>query len=239
MLVSKLGTAEFIAGGTVLAHDPAATEPHYILSIIHKQFPFLLLFCPLQLKLLWDAAQQHGKHLGAFWWVQLPYGNKTLQLTVSKGCEIPIPTTFTSLYNILRRLGTGASSWNTCLKLSWLRHQKFQNSFPCTKLVHVYRQHFVWQAWQSWLNLASALVLLSHSQFLLSSVSDARYCMKSKGYQDGIQNISKHATCLFLKQLALFCWKRKPLQSNLFSICMGNSRYGFYPNHVRHRSYYH
>lgn len=65
--MSKLGTAEFVGGGVVLAHDPTATEPQHILSIIHKQFPLLFLFCPLQLKLLYDAAQQHGKDLSVFW----------------------------------------------------------------------------------------------------------------------------------------------------------------------------
>lgn len=124
---------------------------------------------------------------------------EALQLTVSKGCEILLLTTCILLYNILRQLGTGASSWNTCLKLTALRHQKFQNSFTWTKLPHVYRKHFIWQAWQSWFNLASGLALTSYSRFLLSSVSDACYCIKSKGYTDGIQNISKHVTYLFLK----------------------------------------
>lgn len=47
--MSKLDTAEFIDCGVILACDPTTTEPHYILSIIQKQFPCLFLFCPLQL----------------------------------------------------------------------------------------------------------------------------------------------------------------------------------------------
>lgn len=41
--MSKLGTAEFTSGGVILDHDSTDTDT------IHKQLPFLFLFCPLQL----------------------------------------------------------------------------------------------------------------------------------------------------------------------------------------------
>lgn len=136
-------------------------------------------------------------------------------MSVCKGCEILLLTTFILPYNILRQFGTAAPSWNTCLKLKWLRHKKFQNSFTCTKLVHAYKQHLTGLAELIKLCLCSGSPQ-SLSQFLLSSASDAGYCIKSKGYKDGIQNISKQATYLLLKQALLFCWKRKSLQTNLF-----------------------
>lgn len=40
--------------GLIPALDPDTTEAYYVLSIIHKQFPFLSLFC-----ILCDTPQQH------------------------------------------------------------------------------------------------------------------------------------------------------------------------------------
>ena len=161
-----------------------------------------------------------------------------MQLTVSKDDEILPLTTFVLLYNTLRQPGTGASSWNTGLKLTWLRHQKFQNSFTCAKLLRVYRQHFIWQAWQSWLYLALHWLLpvtlsFCYPLWVMYAIVQNQRATKMA------YKISEACNLLVSKVACTILLKEKALTIQCFSLCMGKSHHGFYPNRVRHRSYWH
>lgn len=97
--MSKLGTAEFTSGGVILDYDPSATD------IIHKQFPFLFLFCPLQLSSM--ASTLTFSHEYSF---LIKKFKKKIDFAICKGCEILLLTTFILPYNILRQFGTAILS---------------------------------------------------------------------------------------------------------------------------------
>lgn len=132
-----------------------------------------------------------------------------MQFAICKGCEILLRTTFILPYNILRQFGTGALSWNTHPKLTWLRHKKFQNSFACIKLVHAYKQHLTGLAEPIKLCLCSGSPQSPSVSVILCEW--CRLLYKIKGQQRWHTKYLKASILLAV----LFCWKRKPLQPSL------------------------
>lgn len=158
-------------------------------------------------------------------------------MSVCKGCEILLLTTFILPYNILRQFGTAAPSWNTCLKLTWLRHKKFQNSFTCTKLVHAYKQHLTGLA-----ELIKLCLCSGSPQSLSVSVILCEWCRllyKIKGLQRWHTKYLKASNLLAFKAGSAILLKEKVLTDQSFSLSMGNRCYSFYLNHVKQRSYRH
>lgn len=158
---------------------------------------------------------------------------KKVQFAISKGCEILLLTTFTLPFSILRLFGTVAPLWNTCLKLTWLRHKEFQNSFTCAKLVHAYKQHLTGLA-----ELIKLCLCSSSPQSLSVSVILCEWCKllyKIKGHTKYL----KASNLLAFKIGCAVLLIQKALTNQTFSLYVGNRHHDFYVNGVRHRSYRH